>query len=479
MPALALRAVVGGRPELPVRWVAVSELADPAPYLEGGELLLTTGLATHADGWTGSWAGYVERLAGAGAAALGFGVGLSHSAVPADLIAAAAGADLALLLVPESTPFIAISKAVARLIAEEERESTAAALLLQQKLTRAIVQRNGRRRVLALLADASGGDAGLVHADGTTITPAAFRPNDAARRALRTLRDDARPGAVTEVDDSGTTVVQPIGTTAPDAHLVLATPTPPDGVVRAALAATVALLTLDIERSRAAADAELRLRDCAARLVLDGAPDAARSITALVTGAPGVPDIVQVLHGERVPKVARAHVARAHPAALMTAVTDGRITVVLDPADVPQVERLLAELGCRVGTGTAVPLAQAGLSAAAAATAVAAATDRAPVVRWDEHFRGDIRAGLSADAARVLATRILGELTTEPDLRRTLRAYLAHLGRWQPTADELGIHRNTLRKRMERIGVLLGRDVDTAAGRADLWIALEIADGQH
>ena len=37
----------------PLSWVHVSELADPTPFLEGGELLLTTGLAlrrTHAGG---------------------------------------------------------------------------------------------------------------------------------------------------------------------------------------------------------------------------------------------------------------------------------------------------------------------------------------------------------------------------------------------------------------------------------------------
>ena len=30
--------------EAPVRWVHISELRDPTPWLSGGELLLTTGL---------------------------------------------------------------------------------------------------------------------------------------------------------------------------------------------------------------------------------------------------------------------------------------------------------------------------------------------------------------------------------------------------------------------------------------------------
>ena len=41
---LHLNALALTRPEQEVRWVATSELVDPAPFLEGGELLLTTGL---------------------------------------------------------------------------------------------------------------------------------------------------------------------------------------------------------------------------------------------------------------------------------------------------------------------------------------------------------------------------------------------------------------------------------------------------
>ena len=58
---LALHAVHVPAPELDVRWVATSELLDPAPFLEGGEILLTTGLETR--GWRREWDGYVSRLA--------------------------------------------------------------------------------------------------------------------------------------------------------------------------------------------------------------------------------------------------------------------------------------------------------------------------------------------------------------------------------------------------------------------------------
>ena len=73
------------RLDTPVRWVAVSELEDPTPYLEGGELLLTTGLrltARKADA-------YVARLVAAGVAGLGLAVCLTHSNVPTALVDAA------------------------------------------------------------------------------------------------------------------------------------------------------------------------------------------------------------------------------------------------------------------------------------------------------------------------------------------------------------------------------------------------------
>ncbi|HWU31557.1 MAG TPA: hypothetical protein VN108_01715, partial [Marmoricola sp.] len=42
--SLALTALHLPHEEADVRWVAVSELADPTPFLEGGEALLTTAL---------------------------------------------------------------------------------------------------------------------------------------------------------------------------------------------------------------------------------------------------------------------------------------------------------------------------------------------------------------------------------------------------------------------------------------------------
>src|SRR5581483_6121703 len=59
-----------------VSWIHVSELPDPTPWLEGGELLATTGLGTGAT--AAARRAYVRRLSQHGLAGLAFGLGFGH-----------------------------------------------------------------------------------------------------------------------------------------------------------------------------------------------------------------------------------------------------------------------------------------------------------------------------------------------------------------------------------------------------------------
>jgi PucR family transcriptional regulator, purine catabolism regulatory protein len=62
--------------------VHASELADPTPYLDGGELLLTVGMrldpAVRAAALNEHAAAYVRRLVEVGVVGLGFGVGVQQ-----------------------------------------------------------------------------------------------------------------------------------------------------------------------------------------------------------------------------------------------------------------------------------------------------------------------------------------------------------------------------------------------------------------
>ena len=62
--------------DAPVRWVHITELPDPTPWLSGGELLLTTGLQLKSEKRQRE---FVRRLDGHHLAGLGFGTGFEHA----------------------------------------------------------------------------------------------------------------------------------------------------------------------------------------------------------------------------------------------------------------------------------------------------------------------------------------------------------------------------------------------------------------
>lgn len=64
------------------------------------------------------------------------------------------------------------------------------------------------------------------------------------------------------------------------------------------------------------------------------------------------------------------------------------------------------------------------------------------------------------------------------DLISTLRVFLARNGMIDASATELGIHRHTLRYRLDRITALLDTDLDDPTVRAELWLALRLRDGR-
>lgn len=199
-PTLKLTVLAGeDRLDTPVRWVHASELADPVPYMEGGELLLITALKLDAED-SEAMRRYVQRLVDAGVAGLGFAVGVHYEEVPAVLVQAAAEEGLPLLGVPRRTPFIAISKAVSAAIAADQYRAVTAGFDAQRELTRAAIGAEGPAALLTKLAAHLDGWAALYDASGAVVAAA---PDWAARRAARLTADverlNARPAPASAV----------------------------------------------------------------------------------------------------------------------------------------------------------------------------------------------------------------------------------------------------------------------------------------
>ncbi|MBL0781170.1 PucR family transcriptional regulator ligand-binding domain-containing protein, partial [Streptomyces albidoflavus] len=161
----------------PVRWAHASELADPVPYMEGGELLLITALKLDAED-PEAMRRYVRRLGQAGVAGLGFAVGVHYATIPEALVDAAAEEGLPLLEVPRRTPFLAISKAVSAAISAEQYQAVTAGFAAQRDLTKQALS-GGPAGLLAALAGQVDGWAALYDATGAVVASA---PEWAARR---------------------------------------------------------------------------------------------------------------------------------------------------------------------------------------------------------------------------------------------------------------------------------------------------------
>lgn len=283
--------------ERPVRWVHTSELDDPTPFLEGGELLLTTGIKLGRS--AKNLQAYVHRLADAGVVGLGLGVGLSHAEVPQPLVDAAAQRGLPLLRVPEPTPFIAISKVVSAALAAEQYEAVTTSFEAQEELTRAALGQNGTAAVVRKLAARLGGWAALYDSSGALSVVA---PDWAARRAARLasevdrLRRRPAPASAAlqgrspgfDTADEDFVVVQSLGADRrARGFLAVGTEDRITPTERYVLNAAVALLTLTLERSRELRYAEERMGAALLRLVLAGQVPTARQVaTGLFGGLP-------------------------------------------------------------------------------------------------------------------------------------------------------------------------------------------------
>src|SRR5215467_3176700 len=93
--------------EAPVRWVHISELEDPTPWLSGGELMLTTGIPLES---ASKQRAFVSLLAEHNLAGLGFGTGFTHKKLPKALIDEASKRDFPVFEVPYSTKYTATTE---------------------------------------------------------------------------------------------------------------------------------------------------------------------------------------------------------------------------------------------------------------------------------------------------------------------------------------------------------------------------------
>ncbi|WHT18680.1 PucR family transcriptional regulator [Crossiella sp. CA-258035] len=482
LPELGLRLLAGARGlDRPLPWAHVSELADPTPFLEGGELLLTTGLARPA------WRAYLDRLAAAGAAGLAFGTGLSHQRVPAELVKAARARDFPLLEVPRDTPFIAVTKAVSRAVAADSYAEATRMSGALQALAGAATGVDGLGAVLRRLARELDAWVVLLDVAGEPLraAPASARGRVAeAAGLLDRLRAARPPAAVTAQAPGEWITAQALGAgRRTRAFLLLGSTRVWTPAEQHLLGAAASLLALALEQTGGLDAAARRLRAGLFTLLAAGKRDLVAEVVRPLWGAlPAPPLRVLALTGPAPARAAAVDLLSAQGVAepcFFAEVEDRVVVLAAEGEPLAWCRALPGRLaGVRLGVSGPVTEVAEGHRQALAAVDAARRQDQLVLDFADLAASGllalvDGRRGV-AFASALLSPLNTHDATGRGDLLTSLRVWLSHHGQWDPAAQQLGVHRHTLRNRMRKVADLLDKDLDSPGVRAELWLALHL-----
>ncbi|MEA2312727.1 MAG: hypothetical protein QOE28_2695 [Solirubrobacteraceae bacterium] len=492
-----------------VRWVHISELDDPTPWLSGGELLLTTGMGLKD---AAAQRAFVARLAGHDITGLGLGTGFAHDRVPDALAAAAEEHGFPLFEVPYELPFIAITEKAFTNLVNEQYAVLRRALAAHERLERIVLSEQGLDGVVGALAALLGGTALVFDGRGELLasrsaqrTPDPDSITDLAAELGERARSGARRGFGPGGEWEGRALALPVaragadGEALPQAWLVAAK----DGGAltefdRLTLHQAVTIVALELLRRRMADDTERRLAgDVLSALVsgeLAGAelarrlePFGLRDRAGILVLSP--PRAIKAAAEDALARALRDEV----PAGLVAGT--GRFTCALlqpprgdDDELFALAERLRArvarELGAELpgGAGRAVYTGDARRAfhearCALEARALAGGANGAVATYRD---LGSFQLLLSLqddEALRLFCDSILapiedGEGAYGGELMRSLEAFIECNGQWERAARQLYCHRHTLRYRIRRVEELTGRSLDSARDRIDFWLAL-------
>ncbi len=511
LPVLAagLPEVVSGQGKLsrPVRWVHITELLDPASFLKGGELVLTTGMPLP-EGDPSRVRRYVEELADIGAAGLVIELVRRYHRPPNELVRACLDRDFPLVVLSRSVNFVEVTQIVHSMIIGSQIESLRRAHDVHDAFTALTLRGAEPDEVVGMAAELSGHPVvleNLVHQAVICGPPgpgveAALTGWERRSRATpspdRTELSGPEQWLVTAVEYRGErwgrllmlpdTSGNPA--TGPEHAMVLE---------RTATALTIARLTqhtrwerraqrtllLDLVERRCRSAGEARARAEALGTPVQGR----RFIVALVTLARG-PDAQEPAALE---DRLTAELATGGTSVLVGAVPGDHIGVLL--AFEPSVSwRPLAERLSRavresrpdavVSVGSEVAdLSQLAHSFQQAARVADAAVPGTPDKPFHElcdiglrqllyALRGDVR--IQEYVERQLGRLVHYDERHGTDLLSTLRAYLDAAGNKTVAAKRANLSRQAFYQRLRSIERLLGCDLESGGQRTELHVAL-------
>jgi len=478
----------------PIRWAHISELPDPTPWLEGGELLLTTGLGVKDSEELQHR--FVAGVAERGIVALGFAMGVSLPDVPPGMLAACDELDLPLFTLPYEIPFIAVSRRVAHHAFEERYATLRRAVDLHRQVLAGVIGEEGLDGVLNTVARAMP-NAALTVLDFTgaelaRVDPSRIAddldatdlwqtcPRDRSRETVEHAGRWLRSGAITLGDHTDGLMVA-ISQEPLLEHEVLL------------FEQGVAGVSLELARHRSVREAHRTRLDELLEEVAAGRTTSTMIERALDRLGAKPMEQYRILAFSRPPHIADAALCTVIEDALVSLGAplvghlDGVVhAIVPEPSDAA--ETIVAALARRgwpnvhLGRSRAKSELDALRAALREAHVALHLDDQATIRDVDSLGLPGLLAGIRDDlGAADFVTQILGAVLEHDrdgsgQLIATLRAYLAHGCRPGPAADELCVHRHTLSYRLDRIRELTGRDPRAGEHLIEYGLALKLLE---
>lgn len=481
---LRLELLVAGDLDREIRWIHSSDMPDPAPYLRGGEVVLTAGI------WY--WHGvapstFAAGLGHANAAALGFGTSPLVSEVPAELVDACEEWGLTLFRVPEGVAFIEIAEEFVEAQHRDRERPLLDSLDRSGQFLYTLQAGGGLSGLLRILAPFLGRGVAIVQRGRGAVVAGGSLPADLVASA------EAVIGTCASAMDLGGATAFPVPIASSDAVLVI------DGALsdltvieRSTIDQALAFVAIELQRARAVSESELRY--------------AGELFDLLAVGEGQYPAVAARLRTFGLdldkPLVAVCCESTDADASLLTAVAYLRETqrrgtlavkatqllglIEIDRGD--DLAELARELHDALEPDSAVGIGAVAEEVSGLARSVVEARHACRFARRRQDV-GYATHETLASHALLLAVQddrmleafrdILMRPLEEHDARRgtelvkTLDSFLRSGGKYQDTADALHVHVNTLRLRLARIETLTGRDLNSMDDRVDLWIALQ------
>lgn len=473
--------LVEGALDAPLRWVHSSDLPDPTAFLVDGLVLLTTGTQFADAEDDAAAAEYVERLQAHGVRGLGFGTEVVRAGIPPALLRTCEAVGMPLFEVPYRTPFIAVARANAEAIAAQAYSRRSWALDAQRAISRAALRPDGLRATVTELARQLDQWVGLFDGAGALVQqhPAASLPAGAldelqvdVQRLLQRGHGSGSRVAVGGVPFS----LQTLGSGGRLSGVIAIAGETPATEARDLVTAVTALAELALAHNVVLGGARDALREALVSMLLAGHTDVVVRVAGQAWGPLPAGEVViawATVQPERTAALSDWLAVRAADDAVFFGRIDDGMLVVSTDAELP--DRIANEFDATVGIAPRHPLSAARTAYRQARTAHARARS-GEAARFADLADQGMLAALHTDDAQALAQRLL-QPVREHDraqgtaLEQTLRAWLAHDAQLDAAARTLGVHRHTVRARVQQAQELLGLDLASFPARAQLWAA--------